>query len=161
MELHQSLQKSHMDGKSASGFYSSNIKMEKEAKEPQKRKEPKPGCLPYLSLKSGQFSVTNSQAIRCPISLVTTYKMMTEVQLEENNVSLSPYCKYLLGKKVIIVPITCCLTVIIWKYHPIQENSCLSKHQNVEGYTKVGDTLSCVFSLGFVLMLVKSPVLAH
>lgn len=86
---------------------------------------------------------------------------MIEVQLEENNVSLSPYCKYLLKKKVIILPMTCCLTVMIWKYHPDQENSCLNKCQNVESYTKVGVTLSCALSLVFVLLLVKTPVLAH
>lgn len=86
---------------------------------------------------------------------------MTEVQLEGNNVSLSPYCRYLSENKLIIVPITCCLTVTVWKYHAVQENSCLNKYQSVEGYTKVVVTLRCVFSLGFVFTLVKSPVLAH
>lgn len=81
--------------------------------------------------------------------------MMAEVELEENNVSLSPYCKYLLEKQERKKPVTCCFTMEIyniatWKYNPVDQNSYLNKYQHVEGYSKVGVTLSCVFSLGFV-----------
>lgn len=41
--------------------------------------------------------------------------------------------------------------IAIWKYNPIHTKSYLNKYQHVEGYTTVCVTLSCVFSLGFVI----------
>lgn len=92
--------------------------------------------------------------------------MMTEVQLEENNVSLSPYCKYLLEKQEINEPVTCWFTmeiydIAIWKYNPVHKNSCLNKYQHVEGCTQVGVTLSCVFSMGFVLNISSCTLMLY
>lgn len=50
--------------------------------------------------------------------------MMTEVQLEENNVSLSPYCKYLLEKQERSEPFTC---VLKWKYTVLQSGNPVHK----------------------------------
>lgn len=92
--------------------------------------------------------------------------MMTEVQLEENNVSLSPYCKYLLEKQERNEPVTCWFTmeihnIAIWKYNPVHKNFYLNKYQHVEGYTKTGVTLSCVFSSSFILNICSCTLTVH